>query len=229
VLQAVIELPGLSGATLLGVYVVAGLLAAGAAFLPGTGALFRLLCLIVGTTMAVWAVKVLIFGGVIFTGRFVLLLPLLLLARGVIGAVQHLIRRLAATSGGAGAYQPEPRPHPATRQFGASASFPSRQYAAEPARPRYAAVHFEYPATMPWPAPTPGPDATPRAPGPGPTSGAGSWSSRPVPVEPAPSPGSEATRWSRTAPWSEVAPRVARAPMLPVAVRARHRAPELPA
>jgi hypothetical protein len=120
--------------------------------------------------MAVWAVKVLVFGGVIFLSRFVLLVPLLLLARGVIGTVRRAAQRPPAAADVLPTYLPPPRPHPAARQFGGPASFqphpPAAYQAAHPLppsamtpggvqmapsgppRPGYATVHYEYPAQL---------------------------------------------------------------------------------
>ncbi|WP_432991397.1 hypothetical protein [Dactylosporangium sp. CA-233914] len=131
---ALLHIDGGRGEIMLLAYLVAGLATFGAAFLPGNTPLYRVVCLVLGAAMSVWAGKVYLFGGTFYVNALVLLAPLALLVRGAIGAVGGLAARSATR-----AYLPPPRPHPAARQFGGPQSYQPHPPTA------YVTVHDEYP------------------------------------------------------------------------------------
>jgi hypothetical protein len=140
VVETLFHFDGTRGELMLLAYLVGGLAVFGAAFLPGCGPLYRVICLILGTVMAVWAAKVYMFGGVVYVNAFVLVAPLVLLVRGAIGTAYSIATRPPARG--------HLRPHPAARQFGGPASY-------QPHPPTtYAPVHGSYyaePRSMPMP------------------------------------------------------------------------------
>jgi hypothetical protein len=142
VVETLFHFDGTRGELMLLAYLVGGLAVFGAAFLPGSGPLYRVICLILGTVMAVWAAKVYMFGGVVYVNAFVVVAPLVLLVRGAIGTVYSIATRPPARG--------HLRPHPAAaRQFGGPASYQPHPPTA------YAAVHGSYyaePRPMPVPA-----------------------------------------------------------------------------
>jgi len=141
VFQGLVNFSGTGGSAMLLAYIGGGLVMFGAAFLPGNTVLFRGVSGILGLVLALWALKVFLFGGTIFLSVVVLLLPLVLLVRGVTATVGWATSRPAISSALSGGHLPPARPHPATRQF-TGVSEPG--YHGNGMRP--ARVHDEYPA-----------------------------------------------------------------------------------
>ena len=139
--QGLVNFSGTGASVLLVAYVIGGAVMLGAAFLPGNTALFRGVSGVLGLVLALWALKVLMFGGLIFLSAVVLLLPLVLLVRGVTATVGWATSRPSIASGLPGRHLPPARPHPATRQF-TGMSEPG--YHGDGMRT--ARVHQEYPA-----------------------------------------------------------------------------------
>nr|BFE55843.1 hypothetical protein GCM10020063_003690 [Dactylosporangium thailandense] len=133
--ETLLQFGGTRGELMLLAYLIGGLAVFGAAFLPGNTALYRVVCLILGTAMAAWAAEVMMFGGFVYINAFVLLAPVVLLVRGAIGTVRFAVTRPGP--------RPGMRPHPATRQLGGTGSYQMHPPAA------YATVHASYPSAEP--------------------------------------------------------------------------------
>ncbi|WP_433616040.1 hypothetical protein ACQP2P_13505 [Dactylosporangium sp. CA-139114] len=133
--ETLLQFGGTRGELMLMAHLIGGLAVFGAAFLPGNTALYRVVCLILGTAMAAWAAQVMMFGGFVPVNALVLLAPAVLLVRGAIGTVRFVVTRPGP--------RPGMRPHPAARQLGGTGSYQMHPPAA------YAAVHASYPASEP--------------------------------------------------------------------------------
>ncbi|WP_432839373.1 hypothetical protein [Dactylosporangium sp. CA-092794] len=149
-LQALFHFGGTTGESLILAYLLGGVVTFAAAFLPGNVTLYRVVCLILGAVMAVWAAKVLLFGGTLIVTAFALLAPVALLLIGAVGAVRVAFGR---SRSGSATRLPPPRPHPAARQFGGPESYlphPPAAYPQDfPPRPRAVRAPAEHPAAGP--------------------------------------------------------------------------------
>ena len=151
------NLNGTGGDVLLLSYIVGGLATIGSGLLPGSSKGWRIFSIIAGAVMAVWAAYVLMFGGWIIISFKILIMPVLLIIRGIRDAVRKRKESTQPQFQAAGAPgQPFPPAPPA--------GFPQGGY--PPPQPGYAPPpQGGYPAPQPgyappvqggYPAPQPG-------------------------------------------------------------------------
>ncbi|MFG2043225.1 hypothetical protein [Dactylosporangium sp. NPDC048998] len=136
------DLNGTGGDVLLLFYIIGGLATIGSGLLPGSKIGWRVFSIVAGLVMTIWAGWVLLFGGWILISFKVLIMPVLLVIRGVRAAFK---RRDESTQPqfqgapqvpGAPAFAPQPgQPQPAYPQPG----HPQAPYAAAPVQGGYPA------------------------------------------------------------------------------------------